>query len=505
MQAGLQTHRRSSLPLSDGSLPHNILTSQADLAMSSDMKKMRKVIPEEDYQRTLGTVIREQYFPDIPALAQQLALQQRRSVGDAVGAVAIRREARRLEEYRRTLKEAEQAHEADTDEFGLRRTPRPLHQETLTGFHERVVSEDNAAFDRTQKQEKDTLERQRRLQYLAIADDGSDRATTARVDQHHRHHPLVDSPLPLASDLFEPKAALSNKPSLPIENSLFFVPAGTSHSTREDETCKLLMPPPSSRRLPPKRSLAEYLPKSQQQTNIKPQMTRFQPKSMQVSVQELGLDVSSDDGTAASYFSGTDASTDLDAPPRPLAVELQRAKRKREQELQTFVQMTPLVRPEASPITTWGHVGATPLALRTSMISELPAMPMAQASFSLPNPTTREEAAERALTELEARGRKARGQAHRKSSTILKSPGLTAIMRKRDSASVRSSSSFGTALRASYSRPPASAIRSDKEARACKHAHKTTPLANTNTRHRATESSSLGRKAANITDGLLKI
>ncbi|GKY96028.1 hypothetical protein MPSEU_000563300 [Mayamaea pseudoterrestris] len=473
------------------------------------MSGRRRVIPEEEYKQMLGSIIREQYFPDIPQLESQLALWERRSHGDAVGAVGVRRAARQLQEHRLTLKDIEQEQETDTDERGLRKLPRPLHQESVTGFHERVVSEDNAEFERVQSQEKCLTDIQRKKDYLLSMD------TKSSTEQHEPRHPLVDSPLPLASDLFEPQFTATHfadqKPET-VENSLFFVPVLQKQSHLDDDVAisHLLMPPPINRSgsiaEKEKASLVEYIPKTRVGKMIDPGATRFRPpvkttgQIMTMFCHDAHLEGSATDNNdgASCYASSTDASTDLDATPtKTLAVDMRRAKRKRAHELETYVNMTPLVKPNASPIVTWGRVGATPMVLRPSGAGE----DAASITFSVPNASARDLAADRALASLEERTRKARASTQNRMPA--KSTTMTARLgRVGHSASARSAHSLGTALRASNNL--ASALSGRLNASTARdHALKATPRMAIETTKE--EGLLLTKGKLSITDGLLHL
>ena len=67
-------------------------------------------------------------------------------------------------------------------------------------------------------------------------------------------------------------------------------------------------------------------------------------------------------------FSASDTDTDLDSSPLPFEEVRKRAKLNKTNENETFVDMTPLIRPgddeESSPIVTWGNIVATPLIIR---------------------------------------------------------------------------------------------------------------------------------------------
>jgi hypothetical protein len=470
---------------------------------SKDTSRRREVLPEEEYTSTLGSIIREQYFPDILDLERQVAVHDRRMAGDFAGAVAVRRAARRMQEHQESVRETELEQETSTDEHGCRKIPRPLHRETVTGFHERVTSEDNAEFDEVQRTER--IERdQQRNEYLLLTDGShgsNSNSLSLTTNQQHRH-PLVDSPLLLASDMYDPMVTPGINMQAPVENSLFFVPRAqlTNTNTVEDSTSRLLMPPPLSRSTASRHSLVAYIPKSRMEKKIEPSATRFSREQTSLVRKQQHLEGNTIGGSS-SYESATDASTDLDSlGTRPLSVELQQATRKRQREMETYVQMTPLIAPNQSPIITWGHVAATPMALNRNQVDD------DTQSFALPEASARDQAAARALATLEERTRRSRAtpcrsQRHGKPSTTL----ATALLAKSRPESARSSSSFGTALRVSYSKSAASLSSANRSSmkRRRDHANKATPQLPT--RSAPVHESITAGGLKNITDGLLQL
>ena len=153
--------------------------------------------------------------PDLPSLRRQVAVLDRRAEGDFAGAVAIRRAARQLDEHEQVLAQAEEEAEENVGSDRLRKLPRPLHRETVTGFHARVTSEDDAEFDATQRRE--VHENRNRLQQVF-----SLRITNGRTDREQGS----ETPL-LASDKFNPsphRIAASEWKDAARDNGLFFNP-----------------------------------------------------------------------------------------------------------------------------------------------------------------------------------------------------------------------------------------------------------------------------------------
>jgi protein DGCR14 len=110
-------------------------------------KQRRLVLSEEEYTSTLSSIVQRNFFPDLPDLERQAALLEKRSQGDVPGAVAIRRAARQLADHEEALAAQEEEDEDDLEEKNVRRRARPLHQESITGFHARVTNENDVDFD----------------------------------------------------------------------------------------------------------------------------------------------------------------------------------------------------------------------------------------------------------------------------------------------------------------------------------------------------------------------
>lgn len=463
--------------------------------------KRRKVVKEEEYHEGLSNVVQRQFFPDLPNLAAQAALQQRRAAGDVAGAVAIRRAMRQQQDAR----------------------DKPDEGESLTEFHTRVTSEDNAEF--ATQQAKEVTENRRRLrieygQWQRLANSANVKGDPLKgLPPSTSHYP---SPVPMASTQFD---ATPHRPSLQqlseqaqkvAADGLFLLPNATASLSASKEQLLALppstnstresMPPPSLGGSQPQvSSLAEFLPKqdnNERKKRIEPAATRF-PKAVTTRTETsalskyhdnagLNLEESDTDDAASSldYSSATDASTDLDAPPAlDLATERLLGRRRRQRELETLVPMTPVIVPgktslstqstngddNVEPLMTWGEVSATPLVLGGKAGNDDENANTREPSFGL-EASVRDQAAEQARRRIEERARLATNPRRRKTpsrpgSTIFR--GLSGSMSR--PASARSASSFGTALRSSYTPRLGSASRRRQSPSRSGHVHRATP------------------------------
>ena len=425
----------------------------------------RQVLSEEDYTATLTSIVRRDFYPDLPDLERQAALLDRRAAGDIPGAVAVRRAARALAGHEESLAEQEAEDEQDLTESNVRKKARPLHRETLTGFHARATNEDDEEFDSLQR--KEVQENRERLEHLFRPEEA----------------PKKKLLLTMASDEFQPtsnqvESSEWKKPS--VRNSMFFSPAPQrlpetesstatpkqallsnnphsvehskrsqqSHSQTGSETDQSealsLMPPPAARkgaagssqlsqkgsksqsslvpyeRSLPKGALVEYIPKTAVERKIDPSQTRFPPKAVvpyRPPLFPAGRGSMTSD--SESGFT-TDASTDLDACDRSITDE-RRARSKREvRDRNSYVNMTPLVMPgsggdDDEPIMTWGEVSDTPLILSGQEMMDSSSSGKndsitanSTAEFSLPEESASDKAAQRAQANLERRSKRAR-------------------------------------------------------------------------------------------------
>jgi Nuclear protein Es2 len=479
----------------------------------------RAVLPEEEYHRNLSEVIQRQYFPDLVDLQAQASVQRKLEAGDVVGAESVRRAAGLLKYHDALVQQAELEEEeaggSENDGAGiganLRSKPRPLHLETLTGFHARVTSEDNADFETAQTEEmrRNRIERAKMLMLTSGDHDAPNRSLPAlKPAAVALSLPGAGTPLFLASDAFDapPSAARPKAKEAPVENGFFFVPNIVEPSrdhNDEDSNQKLLMPPPSfplqstqlkaasasTATIP--NALVEYIPKKQLEKRIEPANTRF-PSQSQVSnlistSTSLGpahylyyhhhLEGETDgesthysfrDGSAAMVaVTGTDSDTDIDrdsvdgsSVTSDRLHELRRqAQKRKEREWQTPVPLSPTT---AAANTPRGEEDANQL-LATDPLSSSPAT-----SFQLPPTLPREVVAERAHESSQNRSKRAgqlsvsassasSGATRRRgdsSRPLLSSASLS------DSRSVRSalSSTSGTVARGVGGRPDSASV-----------------------------------------------
>lgn len=465
-------------------------------------RQRRKILSEEEYTQTLSQIIQRDYYPDLSDLERQAALQDRRSVGDIEGAVAIRRATRKLQRHEESLAIQEAEQEAETDErTGLRTVARPLHQETLSGFHTRATNEDDAEFEVEQRREIDKLHARKRM--LTITNGPT-------PDSNHRS--LADSsPFQLASDEFNPSPVRVTHRLAEEENSFFFVPtpmqshcqktqpqlAGITFSKERpnapytaatEEHTRALMPPPkrptSNASIPSKDTLMEYIPKNRLEKQIEPSATRLPKQPLLIHLPRQHLEGSSS-GSITEYT--TDASTDIDSPAYPsLETDLLKGMKRRRREQASFVQMTPLIVPGAvgmndSPITTWGTVANTPTLLETTKLPQ---------AFQFPKVSERDEAASKARAKLDERVRKSLAA----STPLLSKTALALLKRPSRPMSARSRSALGSALRISYT--PLQQKRSGRD---------TTYHITPRTKSNLVSDKTNKKDQKSITDGLLKL
>jgi len=239
--------------LSNGTQPSSqqLSTESVRPRIIKKPRQARHILPEEEYTETLSSIITRDYFP---------ALLHR------TGSVAGQRAARlaRLheeEELARIEQEAEEvawSHKKDSSQqLGIRETPRPLHRESVDGFHERVTSEDNEEFER--KMRKESQNRKERMQFIynSCGVEASKVGEKLRImngqdpPPHANNipsHPMIDDDsLVYASDQFNPPRATvhvagtsqDGKHSITFTNSLFFPPVLESAT----EPCSSTMRP----------------------------------------------------------------------------------------------------------------------------------------------------------------------------------------------------------------------------------------------------------------------
>jgi hypothetical protein len=524
-------------------------------------RQRRTVLTEEEYSAKLSAIIQRDYYPDLVELERQTAVNQRREEGDLAGALAVRRAARQLQQHEESMVEQERLEEEEAlvltvptetaseqqqalvehdgvggDGVGLRRTPRPLERESLTGFHARVTSEDNVAFEETQQKE---LEARRRERERANGNGSLLLGPTSKVTQSRSSIAAAASPFLLASDEFLPE---SNAPD-------YF------HNNCHDDSCALMPPPSAVDRNQreeiriPKDALVEYIPKATGlQKKIEPSATRFpRPNTVVRRPEDSHFEGSDDDGDSSSSTEcdySTDASTDLDATPiRPIGQEQRQGWKRKRREQETLVQMTPLIVPgqhgaNESPLVTWGAVASTPVVLgqqsrqhddndvkvEPPRYVEIKVEPP-RSSYSMPDQNPREQAAAVALGKLEERARKSRSAGtpilDRNNKVSSMTPAAKAFLAKSSNRntgrplSARSGSAFASALRSSYSRTPnsrsgrsasttSSSVRQKKGRNIDRSSRAATPRMKSERKEAPTNIRALTNHP-NVTDGLLQL
>ena len=526
----------------------------------------RSILTEEEYTDTLTHIVTRDYFPALPNLQRDNAILEARSRGDIAAAVAVRRAARKEEtkretEWRANIQEEESTTTVTTT--ALRKRPRQLKHETVTGFHTRVTSEDNAEFEMNQEREQRDLQAKLDVVYSASANkigrlmienainkdaDSSVGPGKDDTNTYNRRSLLSDTP-GLASDKYDATPSGiritddnnngDNKQGI-SKNGLFFEPQHHKQDHIDLKSDNLLMPPPprrgsnattsiipfqqsndepntSSLSSRPLHKLVEYIPKSTA-PDINPPATRFPYQNdsrllpynqhRKHSSNMMSIQRSSSDTSASE-------STDLDASPRSLARERASYQKARIRENETFIPMTPIIRPggagvAAEPIMTWGDVASTPLVLGgggaadgTSQWEPSPLLAIdtsqdevsAQPAFDVADKSSRETLARNAEKRVLERGKKySAGNRKRtesesnpkpSSATPLdRSASLTPAARALLQASTsnpsssifqpsrngsitnaRSKDSFGSALRMSYTPTPDRRLRESKSSK----------------------------------------
>ena len=443
----------------------------------------RKVLTEEAYTSTLSMIIQRDYYPSLTDLQRQSAVLERRIRGDVPGAVEIRRAARKLKNHEEAVAEIEQEDEHDLDCNGIRKKPRPLHQETLTGFHQRVTNEDDHEFNSQQKKQvQSNRERLEKLFRPQEEDDGIKmiEMSESASDQFQAesNDPIIKHP-PVRNGLFLPPTPLiagGKEEEIPIHKRL--ITNGSPKDSNESELA-LSMPPPAAREtkkapIVSKHALVEYVPKHSLEKKIEPSQTRFPTKIVPYAAS--GALLNSNSSRQSSFSSDTewttDASTDLDAPLRTIQEERLRREKKNAKDRQSYVAMTPLLVPGASndsPLITWGTVDSTPLVLSGGEHLE-------------EEENDRERAARKAEQELQRRAKRAKTGKKRsrdKQSGSL-TPAAMSLLEKHKRTPSRQRDAFASALRGSYTPKPRSSTserRTTSKKRSSDHAFNATPLA----------------------------
>jgi protein DGCR14 len=433
--------------------------------------QQRKVLSEEEYTSTLSAIVQRDYFPELPELERHAAILERRAQGDVAGAVALRRAVRRLREHEEALAAEAEEGEHDLDQ-NVRRRARPLDQESLSGFHSRVTNEDDQEFDSNQKRQ--IRENRERLDKLLRPSRGP-------------NLPLLMSEM--ASDQFEatPNRIAGSEWNAPsVRNGLFFnpTPLRNGHTgglepgavqciTNGDKSGAssssqlVLMPPPANvPKQVAKHQLVEYVPKHALEKRIEPSQTRFPNKIIPFPINTgQGLVHTPDSWETETDGSMTDASTDLDAPLRPLHEERRLERQRRERNQHSYVAMTPLITPgvsgNESPITTWGTVDGTPLVISGKEQPDRDEFRQG-AEYGLAKESGRDKAARKAADKLACRAKRAKSanasssykgvaSLPRFNTTPSLTPSALSLFQKTtQNASSRSGDAFASSLRSSY-------------------------------------------------------
>ncbi|KAL7567761.1 hypothetical protein ACA910_000516 [Epithemia clementina (nom. ined.)] len=205
-------------------------------------QQRREVLTEEEYSQSLSTVIRRNFFPDLPQLEAEVALQSAREEGDLGKVIALRRAARKLLQHEEEAVLQEEHEEQEQTELGLRKRPRLLEHESLTNFHLRVTSEDNAEYESIQKEElqKQRDERLRNTrQAMALLTSGgrsTSRTGNSGGNMNNNNRAQNGTPLILASDEFNPSphrrvlTRQETERASQTDNPLFFVPTNNNET-----------------------------------------------------------------------------------------------------------------------------------------------------------------------------------------------------------------------------------------------------------------------------------
>ena len=476
-----------------------------------DEGQRRLVLTEEDYTSKLSSIVTRDFFPDVPKLERQNELLDCRLKGDVAGAIAVRRATRR------SIQDEElasiQRHQDDNDivepedrsaakssrsivvsktSFGrpIRKRPRPLEEETITGFVARATNEDDNNFDSNLK--RDLKENKQLINEIYKSDKNS--STNESTNNSRNIY------LEMASDDFapEPSRIKCDKPGL--KNSLFFSPQPISNASRENQEAKTqglikaststdersLMPPPTKKQTSgilqihheekknknkshiAKSKLVEYIPKQSLEKKIQPSATRFpsEDRLFPIGNNSNGIiNEEFDSDSEAGYASSTTgASTDLDAPLKPVEEERYRFQSKQKSEPYRFVRMSPMIFREAgtqSQITSSGSIDDPPKVL-SAVDKHLDRN--APSPFHISAKSERERAAAKAESMLAKRRSKMASSSSRSSSSKRRRKGSTvgtkrphsltpaamSLLKKTKPTRHRSGGAFVSELRSSY-------------------------------------------------------
>ena len=465
----------------------------------------RLVLTEEDYTSKLSSIVARDYYPDVSKLQRENALLDRRLEGDAAGAIAVRRASRRLIETQEVA-----AAQRERDDFELvelradtksakrlvRKRPRPLAEETITGFVARATNEDDDEFDSNLRQD---LKAKRKMVAGLY---GSQKITDCKKSSEKIYNRLLE----MASDDFAPESNTIEWKKPNMRNTLFFNPTPmntpshlignatlgqnllkdsvtSSHSSKDGR----LMPPPSKQQtteiismkfneknncaFKSKSELVEYVPKHMLEKKIEPSATRF-PSEESSFVPSIGCNMngimteeidSDSDTDCVSYTTG--ASTDLDVPLKPVEEERHLFQSTERSGQRSYVTMAPQNIPGA--VNTWGkNHDKLEVASRPDNPKESSSLSM----FRMSSKTKRECAASRAELVLTRRAKLLSSSKSNKRRSNVKlgrssslSPAAISLLQKTKSTRPKSEGAFVSALRTSYTprlNPPSSSSSS---------------------------------------------
>lgn len=506
----------------------------------------RLVLTEEDYTAKLSSIVARDFFPDVSKLERQNALLDRRLEGDVVGAIAVRRASRRLMEDEENAASRREQDDLDLVESGtgaaaasiqrvdndpatytkrpIRKRPRPLEEETISGFVARATNEDDHEFDSNLK--RDLRENRQRIGQFYESNKNSSSGNTESINNSLR--------LEMASDDFAPESTRIEWKKPTARNGLFFNPtpmtnpSHTNHSANENNKGLIegsiassaeersLMPPPSKQQTSgmlstrtlgkknnthlPKSELIEYIPQHTLVKKVQPSATRFPSKeSFGSNIATSGNGILQEEIDSASdtdyMSSASEVSTDLDGPLRSVEEERRRYQSKKQSERRSYVAMTPQIIPGAgneSPITTWGCIDGTPIVLSGH---EDRIEPPSSSSFRILGESERESAANKAdllmaqrvkrasssSSSSSSRSKKRSSGLHAKRSDSL-TPAAMSLLERTKSTRSRSDGAFVSGLRKSYTprhHPSSSTASRKHSARSSKrrrdHAYNATP------------------------------
>ena len=151
----ISAHRVHDLHITMGSVTSGSSDQVVSFIPPSKSKEgqRRLVLTEEEYQTQLSSIVSRDYFPDVAKLERENALLDRRLNNDALGAVAVRRETRRLIESENFASARRERDEHDLVGQGglaageqnkviavrgtgggklIRKRPRPLNEESVS-------------------------------------------------------------------------------------------------------------------------------------------------------------------------------------------------------------------------------------------------------------------------------------------------------------------------------------------------------------------------------------